>query len=157
MKKLYKLIIFLAMFQFGVLIINATGVFPTGSTLYSDVDVQELSEQSSPIDIFTYFFTLPDLPGLSASYSQLTFGAIVFIFMVIGAVMARATHSWTPVIVVILGTTFIPMITRSMTFFGRMFYNWDSVTLVYMFLAFGFGILMLVFATILETPTHGDA
>lgn len=155
MKKLFKLIIFLVVFQFAVIIINATSVFP--NTLYSDTETEELRNLANPIDVIPYLFAIPEIPGLSYLQSQFTFGMLVTIFLVLGAAIARATHSWSPVIIVIIATSFVPMITKSLKFFNKLFYNWDSLTLSYMAICLGVGILLLALITILETPTHGDA
>ena len=154
MKKLYKLIIFVVVFQFAVIIVNATGVFP--NTLYSDAETEELRNVENPIDILPYLFELPKIPGLSSFQTQFTFGMLVFIFLVMGAAIYRATHSITPLIIVIIATSFVPMLTKSLKFFNKLFYNWDSVTLSYMAICLGVGVILLAVITILETPTHGD-
>ena len=56
MKKIYKLIIFLVVFEFSVIIVNATGVFP--NTLYSDVETEDLRSVENPVDILPYLFTI---------------------------------------------------------------------------------------------------
>ena len=153
MKSIYKIILFVAMFQLVVVMVNVLSVFPY--TFYSDVETQELQELSSPTDVIIYFFDMPDIPGLSSVESDFTFGMFVTIFLVVGAVIARATQSWTPIIVVILATSFVPMLTKSLKFFNKIIYNWDVSALMYLGLILGFGILMMVIFTIVETPTHG--
>lgn len=156
MKKLYKIMMFLILFQFSVVIVNALEVFPSENTFYSDAETKSIRELDDPVDALAYFFELPDIPGLSAFQTTFTFGMLVTIFLVIGAAIARATHSWAPVIVVIIASSFVPMLTKSLGFFNKLLYNWDNAALMYLGLTLGVGIVILAVITILETPTHGD-
>lgn len=156
MKKIYKIMIFLVLFQFSVVIVNALEVFPSENTFYSDAETRSIRELDSPTDALSYFFELPGIPGLSALQTTFTFGMLVILFLSIGAAIARATHSWSPVIVVIIATSFVPMLMKSLGFFNKMLYNWNNQALMYLGLTLGVGIIILVVITILETPTHGD-
>jgi len=155
MKKLYKLIIFLAIFQFAVIIVNATNVFPT--TLYSDIETEGLRNLDSPTDVLAYLFEPPNIPGLSRFQTNFTFGMLITIFTIIGIAAYRISGTWTPMLVLIICGSFIPMMTKSLDFFNKLFYNWDSITMTYLALCIGVGIIILAVITVLETPTHGDA
>lgn len=154
MKAIYKIILFFAFFQMSIVIINLMNVFPNESTLYSDVEIKDLLAFDDPLDFLTYFFSVPQLPGLGA-FTQFTFAMLVFMFLIAGAAIARATQSWTPIVVVIIATSFVPMITKSLKFFNKIFYNWDSPALVYLALTLGVGLILIALFTIVETPTHG--
>lgn len=152
MKAIYKIILFFAIFQLVVVLVNIIDVFPT--TLYTDSETEDLRGAKGPLGVLNYLFSVPEIPGLGG-YTTFTFGMIAFLFLVVGAAIARATHSWTPVIVVMICTTFVPMLTNSYNFFNKMFTNWNNLTLVYLGLIFGVGIVIIVLITIAETPTHG--
>jgi len=155
MKALYKIIIFFAVFQLTVIIVNLLGIFPY--TLYSDIETQELQGIRNPIDYLPYFFSLPDFAGLGSFFTNFTFAMLVFIFAGIGAVYARATHNWSPVIVIIIASSFVPMITRSSKFFNKLFYTWDVPALTYLAVTLGVAIILIAIITIVETPTHGKS
>lgn len=163
MKSFYKLVIFLGVFQFAVIIINLTGVFPAGAVLYSDIDTEVIRNASSPTAVIIELFDIGEIPLISPAMrltgisSELTFPVLVMLFITFGAIIAKATHSLTPMVIAIIGVSFVPMVTNSLTFFNRLFLNWDSMSMLYLTIALGFGILMVAIVTILETPTHGDA
>lgn len=153
MKALYKIILFFTVFQFAIVIINVLGVFPY--TLYSDVEMSNVSSIDSPEDFIRFIFPLPDVPLLSAFETYFTFGMLVTIFLGVGAAVSKATHSWTPIVVTIIATSFVPMILNSYNFFEKLFVNWDSQALMYTGLLLGICIILIALFTIVETPTHG--
>ena len=151
MKDFYKIVLFLAMFQMAALMIAGIDVFPEGTTLYSDLsDLQTYAD--SPVDMLSYIF-LPDtlgpyrLPG-----GAFTLTAIIGFIIGGGALASIATHSYAPAILAILGVSFVPMVTKSLTFFRRLF-QFDGVAVVYT--AIALGVLLLFVYMILETPNHG--
>lgn len=155
MKLLYKIILFFAFFQMMVLIINSLGVFP--HTLYDDMETSKY-DFDSPEEIFGYLF-LPNGEVLGISYDEpsgWTVAAIVLIFVGIGSAFAWATHSWTPVIITLLGISFFPMLINSLGFFNKILFERQVVALEYMALLIGLGIVLIIIFSIIETPTHGD-
>lgn len=153
MKGMYKVILFFAMFYMSVIVVNSLGVFP--NTFYSDAEVADLRGQNGPMGIISYLFALPDIPGVSALFSTFTFAMLTTLFLVIGAAIARATQSWTPVLVVIITSSFVPMLSKSWGFFRKLFTNWDVESMTYLALALGVGLFIIVVITIMETPSHG--
>ena len=127
-------------------------VFP--STLYSDKETEALRGEKGPTGVLSYFFEAPEIPLLE-EYTTFTFAMLSVLFLSIGAVIARASNSWTPIIVVIICTTFVPMLTSSLDFFNKMLYEWDNDILFYLALALSFGVIVIALITIVETPTHG--
>lgn len=160
MKNMYKLIIFFGVFQFTVLMVNSFGIFP--NTLYSDVDMAELNDAITTGGdfltvtdaILNYLFEIPDIPLLSGTF---TFAMFVTIFFGLGAAAAWATHSWTPVVIAILATTFVPMILKSYGFFSKLLYNWDISALFYLGICLSVGIILISVITIVESPAQGES
>jgi len=158
MKSMYKILLFVGFFQLVVIMINVLNVFPY--TLYGDVQTNELASMNSPLDVLAYFFEPPELPSLLGIElgrvgTNFTFGLMVTLFVVMGALISARTHSWTPIVVILISTSFVPMILKSITFFNEIIYNWDVNALAYLGLILGFGIIMMIVFTIMETPTHG--
>lgn len=150
MKNLYKIILFFAIFQMAVVIVGATNVFPY--TLYSDVETAELRAIDNPTDFLAYFFEPPDIFGLSGTF---TFAMFITVFFTLGAAAAWATHSWTPVVVAFLATSFVPMMMKSFKFFNKLFYTWDVSAVTYLGLCIAIGIVIIAVITIVETPAQG--
>ena len=153
MKLLYKIIILAVSFHFMVLIVNSLGAFPI--TLYSDADVEDIAGISSPADALGYFFSLPENLPIPEEITTFTIGFVVICFITIGAAIAIFTHSWAPVVITIIGTSFIPMLIKSWSFFQKVFTNWDTPSLMYLGILIGFLVLLIGLFTIMETPTHG--
>ena len=157
MKDFYKMIIFLAMFQMTTLVIAGINVFPEGTTLYSDLDLNTLSSYASdPISILSYLF-LPSGGVGTFTLTDFTLSALIILIVLGGSAVAIATHSYVPAVLAILGISFIPMVMRSLSFFERLFTQWDSVAITYLFIMIGLGVLMMFVFMIIETPTHGGS
>lgn len=150
MKKLYKILLFLAMFQLVIIMVGLLQVFPY--TFYSDVEMQDLQDiGTDPLAIMAYLFT----PSDTSSFAQFTFAALLAVFTTVGIITAWATHSWTPVIITVIVVSFVPMVTNSFKFFNKLFTNWDVSAMVYLGICIMLGVFLITVFTILETPTHG--
>lgn len=166
MKIFYKMVIFFAMFQMAALVIAGASVFPPGTTLYSDFDLETLEENANNhMDIIGYIF-LPnntkigtfDVGGFSFGGSTLdnfTLMGLITLIIIAGSAISIATHSYVPAVLAILGISFVPMISNSLTFFNKLFTQWDTSVMVYMGVMIGLGVMMLFVVMITETPTHG--
>lgn len=160
MKTIYKIVIFLAMFQVVVLMVNATGIFPEDGILYSDIDQDELIAASNdPGALFSILFTpkgsfnilgLTEIT-LSSVDAVLIIGAIIGI----GSVVAVATHSYLPVVLAVFGIVLLPMIANSMSFFNGLMRNINNTNVTYLTVVLGLGVLIIIIITILEMPVHG--
>jgi len=158
MKTLYKIVLFFAIFQVVVLMVNSLGVFP--NTLYSDVDTTDLFNDDGSITaqgIVAFLF--PQITTSEGS-EDFTFSLVAAGFTSIGMIIAigisAATRSLAPIVIGFISLSIVPMVLTSWSFFRKMFYNWDTSAMVYLSIAIGVGILILAVITILETPTHGD-
>jgi len=162
MKTLYIVIIWLAMFQGITLMIAGLGVFPADSQLYSDFEINELEENAdSPVDMLSYIF-LPsgEEIGGTTGNEMITSGILVgaiLIILGIGSVVAVFTKNYTSAVLIIVGISFVPMISKSWGFFNKLFVHWDTSAMTYMGVTLGLGVFILFLLLIVEMPTHGDS
>jgi hypothetical protein len=156
MKTLYKIIIFFAMFQMSILVINATGVFGN-NTFYSDAELGRLQNMEDPTVIIGYIFGFPEIPGVPAHITVFGFPFLIAAFTIAGAIYAWKTHSYAPITIVVIAGAFLPMIAKSLGFFQKMFTNWETAasSLMYIGIALSVGIFIIAIITIIEMPTHG--
>jgi len=155
MKTAYIAIIFLVVFQMSILLVNAMDIFPTDGTFYSDIEQQELRNAGNdPLKIFEKLFIPADvnIAGFSLGAG---IWAVVFLIATVGTGAAIFTHSFVPAVLAVQAILFIPLVTRSMTFFNKLFRTWDHASLTYLSLIMIVGFLVIIFITIIETPTHG--
>jgi len=160
MKTIYKIVIFLAMFQVVVLMVNATGVFPSDGTFYSDIEQNELQEAGNdPGALFSILFTpkgsFSVLGITEIELSSVDAAAIIGIIIGVGSLVAIATHSYLPVVLAVFGIILLPMIANSMTFLSGLMRKWDSASMTYLSVVLGLGVLIIIIITILEMPVHG--
>lgn len=158
MKTLYKIVMFFLIFPFVVLAINSLGVFD--NTFYSDAEFSELQSQDNAVSAFGYLFTPEggyeiDLGFYKTTVNELDIGIIVSIFVVGGAAIGVFTHSWTPVVVLMIGVFMWSLIGKSQSFFNKLFFSWDVQALTYIGIMFGVVIVAFVFITIVEAPAQG--
>lgn len=159
MKLMYRFMIFLALFQVVVVLVNSLGVFPDDSTLYSDVEMEEIESQDGDIlGILSYIF-LPQgefkILGISVTITSFSIAAIISIIAVSGAAVSIVTHSFIPVVLALFSILFLPMFTRSIGFFRRVFEIGDSPSLMYLGVVLLVGIMIVFVLTVVEMPTHG--
>ena len=156
MKTAYIAIIFLVVFQMTILLVNSTGIFPSDKGFYSDIDQKQLEAAGNdPLELFKVLFT----PAADTTVAGFSLGAgiwaVVFLIAGLGTGAAIFTHSFVPAVLAVQGILFIPLATRSMTFFNSLFRTWDHASLTYLSLILVVGFLVIIFLTIIETPTHG--
>ena len=156
MKAIYKFVLFLAMFQMMVLIVNATGVFPKDGQLYSDVEVY-VSEGDDSGDAawrITQAFFVPSTDDYGLD-EGLTIPIIVGLFVVGGGLAAFITHSFIPIAIIFLCYVFFTMLLNSYSFLSKLFNYGDSDSLIYLGICIGVSMFIIFVITIAETPTHG--
>jgi len=159
MKTVYVAIIWLAMFQMTALTIGSLGVFPADSTLYSDFDTQELEDNAgNPLDVLAYLFA----PGETTSIAGITITSaqiltIVGVIAGLGTLGAVFTGNYIVAVLVVVGVTFVPMITKSLGFFQKLFVHWDTAALTYMGVQLALGVVILLLLLIVELPAQGDS
>lgn len=156
MKTIYTIMIFLAIFQVTVILVNSLGVFPDDSTFYSDIESSELQKAgNNPSTIFSKLFVPSDTNIAGFSLSSGSIIAVIILIATLGTGIAIFTQSFVPAILAIQGILFVPMITNSMTFFTKLFRNFNSNSLTYLAVTIGVGFLIILLITVVETPTHG--
>jgi len=144
--------LFLAMFQVTVLMVNAADVFP--STFYDDLEVSSnIRNADSPEAAISWLLT-PNIGAFGINKSPLTVGVIVAAFVGLGIAAAIFTHSFLPVVAVIIGYSFFNMLTYSYSFISKLF-QWETGAMTYLALCLGVGLVFIVIVTIVELPTHG--
>ena len=151
MKPLYVIILFFIVFQISALMIASLNIFE--DTLYSDFDLEELSEHNTPQGMLTYLF-VPE--GTAAGWigGDFTIPALVAIFLGIGTAFSFVTQSFTPISIVVVGLIFTPMVTKSMGFFNQLF-SVGGTAVWYIGILLGVSVLVIVVITIIEMPTQG--
>jgi len=151
MKLLYKIIIFLIMFQFTIPLVNIMGIFPSESQLYSDMELPQKMQEGKIVDILAAIF----FPAENNYISQMTWGSILAIFIGVGALTGIATHSIAPAVMIILIYLFIPMINSSKSYFDKLFLFSDNLAVIYMGTLLFVGIAFVALITVVEQATHG--
>jgi hypothetical protein len=153
LKTLYKLLLFFAIFQMMAITVGALNIFPPGSTLYSDIDYNELSSLNSPVDIIGYLFA----PESGSNMEGFTIAALVGVMAIAGGLVAWFTGSFVPVIAAVIGFALVPMLVKSQSFFSKLFSMGNSQALIYLGLCLGVGFIIIAAITLIELPTHGDS
>ena len=152
MKLMYKVMLFLAIIQMTILIVNATGVFPKDGQFYSDTEISaDVDPSDNAWNVTQAFF----VPSENAYIGNVGIGAIVLLFVGAGAIGAWITHSFIPVVIIFQCYIFFNMMLNSMGFVEKMFYNWNSNAMIYLAICLGVGIFIIFLITIVESPTHG--
>lgn len=168
MKPFYMLVFFFIFFQLSALVIAGMAVFPEGTTLYTDFELEELEESAtSPTDVIAYIFmgngtTIGGIDIFGYNFAGFQLGsfsiwAIIGLLVVSGAIISRVAQSYVPAVLAVLGLAFLPMITHSTTFFYSLFTRWDSVSMLYLGITLIVGVLALFLITIIEIPTQGGS
>jgi len=156
MKLIYKLTIILAIFQFTVLIVNSLGgdnpIFPKESQFYSDSEINaDIRDADSAWNATMYFF----VPSSNSIVETVSISAIAAMIFIGGTISAFVTHSFVPIAFAFLLYIFFNMLTKSIGFINKMFYNWDNQSMIYLAICIGVAVFTIFIITIAETPTHG--
>lgn len=155
MKTIYIIIIFLAIFQMTVILVNATDIFPKDGTLYGDLDYNKLTSQDKDaFKIFETLFTPSDrtIAGISLGKG---IWQVVLIIGTIGTGIALFTRQYTVAVLAVIALMFIPLVSNSLGFFNTLIHTWNHESISYLAVIFAVSMLIIIFITILETPTHG--
>lgn len=156
MKVIYKIIIFFAMFQLSVLIVNTLNIFPLDALLYSNLEVENL--QSGDVwtvygELFT-FDTGITIPYLG-TFNEASVDALMTMFIVGGVVVSIFTRNPSLIAVAVIGYLYVPIIVNSFDFFRKIFLYPDVPSVTYLGVSMGVGILIIAVITIIEMTTHG--
>ena len=152
MKGIYKAFLFLLIFQMTAMTISVLGVFPKSMSMYSDINFNNLDQNSNWWEYISYFFgagygdfttTLATL-GISG----IVFGAGIFLAFINGNI--------TPFMVSIFGVIAIHMLGTSKEFFGVMLQK-GGTGVVYLGICIFVALGALILFTIIETPSGGDS
>ena len=156
MKTIYKIIIFLAVFELTAILVNGMNIFPAESTFFSDINSEEVREAgNNPLDVYLTLFKPSGFEVAGFSFSSASFTAILIVILTFGTGVAILTKSFVPAVLALQGIILLPMITRSGGFFRKLFENFDSTALTYLGVTIIVGFLIVLLITIIETPTHG--
>jgi len=145
------------MFQMTAIIVAALNVFPSGTGLFSDLNVADIQGKSA-MEVISYLIMPTDgytIPGFTQVQTEFTIGMLTAAIAVVGVVAGAITKNVSIGIATLIGIIFVPMVTKSMEFFNRLFTTWDVTALTYMGVTLGVGIIAIIIITIFETPTHG--
>ena len=157
MKTLYKIIIFLGVFQVMILSVNALDVFPQNSRLYSDIDMSALQKdaETSAWDVFVYLFTPTSNTYFGGVFNNMSIAALSGVFIVTGVASAILTHSLVIPSVIVLFYSVFNMLTKSMLFIDTLFRQWGSQALIFLGISIGVALFIVFLITIVESPTQG--
>lgn len=150
MKLLYKVIFFFIILHVTILMINSLNIFP--NALYSDEDTREF-DFSNPNDILLFLF--PAMDGEDNILFSILTGSFLGLAGILAIIASVKTGNFGIIIVVLIGSSFVPMILNSMDLFKKIVYVGDSEALVYLAACFSICVIFLVVITMLETITHG--
>jgi len=171
MKTLYKIVIFLAVFQVVTLAVSVLGVDNGGDgifpyTLYDDEDISDIRRNASdPLKVIGYIM-MPEgvynieIPVLniqvfSFELNEFSIVGLVTLLALVGAGVAMVTHHYAAVVIVVSAITIWPMLMNSYSMFRKLFENWNIISLTYIGIGIFMAIIILVVIHLLETPTHG--
>jgi len=166
MKPFYHVVFFFTFFQLSALIIAGMSVFPTGTTLYSDFEIDVLEENSdNPSEALAYIF-MPngtkigsfDIFGYEFGGFELNSFSIMAVLSLIiigGAAFSIVAHSFIPAALAVLGLSFLPMLTHSYSFFNKVFTIGDNTSMIYLGLTLMVGVLAMFVITIVEMVAQG--
>ena len=169
MKPFYMMIFFFVFFQLTALTIAGIAVFPEGTTLYTDFDLNELEESSTNATaVFSYIFmgdenkTVGGIDVFSFNFAgfqlrDFSIWGIIGIMIVSGTIISVATKSYVPAVLAVLGLAFFPMLSHSTTFFYSLFTKWDSLSMLYLGITLIVGVLAMFLITLVEIPTQGGS
>jgi len=148
MKLLYKIILFLGMFELMVIIVNGMGVFT--NTFYSDIETDALKDKG-------IWEVVQDimLPTDNKYIGEVSVYALAGLFVAGGILSGIATKNVIiPSLIFLLYVVFA-MCLSSYEFFQDLFTKWNSDSLVYLGVVLGVGMVIVAIITVIETPTHG--
>ena len=154
MKNIYKIILFFAIFEVTVLMINAMDIFPNELYSDSDTELEKLESSEGPWEIVRTLF----VPSSNSYISNIGIAGIVGLFVIGGGVAAYFSHgNMSGLVIVFFCYVFFTMITNSIGFFDKIFrhYNEAGSAMVYLGVCLGVAIFIIFIITIVETPTHG--
>ena len=152
MKLLYKIIIFMAVFNICVLMINSLDIFPPGSRLYNDDEVKQADSPDDPQSYITALFPAIDGQDVTFSIFALCFTSTILV----GALaISIYTQNFSIISIGIVSALFIPMILTVMNITNKLFTNWDNDAVKYLGICIGVAIIIIGIITIVEMPTHG--
>jgi len=156
MKTFYILILFFLVFEMCILVVGSLNIFPYG--FYSDMDPENLASKDTPQAMITYLFSPEDaLPDGFGGLADFTIPALIGVFLTIGTITSIFLQSYLPVTLVVMGLFFVPMITKSYSFFNQLFNYGNSQSLIYVGLLFGVTTLIIAVITIIELPAQGGS
>jgi len=137
-----------------VLTVKAMDVFPTESQLYSDVETDEWVDMS-PIDIINEIYDPNNLVE-AVDLPNFTIGAILGVLIGASIILGIFTHVG-PIVpsIILIGIAIWPLIITSRGFFNQILNNWNIMSMTYIGLTFGVGIIIIVVITLIEQPAHG--
>lgn len=160
MKTIYKIIYWLIIFQTMILFIHVLGVFPENSTFYSNIDLDNLETnitEGNIENVLAWMFVPPTGLSWFGDWDVFTMSVLVLAFTGIGVISAYLTHSFIPVVVVLIGVSFWNMFVRSVDFFKTILGQYNNEALWALGMIILIGIMLAFIFAIVETPTHGEA
>ena len=156
MKTIYKIMIFLTVFEMTVILVNSMGIFPSESAFFSDVSNEDISAAgNNPFEIYAALFKPSEFSVGPILFDSADITAIILVIVTLGSGLAIFTKSFLPAIFVLQAAIILPMIASSSGFFRNLFEHFDSDALVYLAVMIVVGFAVIIFITIVETPTHG--
>ena len=151
MKNMYKIILFLAIFQITVVMVESLEVFPNSFFKENEIETLDIKDTDDMPQAAETIFSNMFIPSQSF-FGKMRYGVAILV----GTAISFLTKQNPAVIVVaVLGYSFFNMITNSFGFFSNLFRTWDSPSLIYLGICFGVGLVIIVVITILEQLTHG--
>ena len=158
MKMMYKIMIFLAMFQITVIMVEALDVFPNSFFKENEIETLDIKDTDDMPQAAETVFSNMFLPSqdIFPGYARYGVAILVGMILTVGVIISFATKQPpASIVVAVLGYSFFNMISNGFSFFSNLFRTWDSPSLIYLGLSIGVGLVIIVVITILESLTHG--
>lgn len=151
MKGIYKMMLFLMIFQITALMIGTLGVFPY--SIYSDIDLSHLpNENANWAEYIAYFFG-NDVNDLASNLGIFTaIGGI----LAIAGIMALKNGTVAPFMVGVMASIAIHMLNTSKNFLSQLFAI-GGPAVVYLGICLFVPMAAIVIFSIIEHPTGGDS
>ena len=155
MKLMYKIIIFFLVFYMMILVVNSLNVFPEDGVFYSDDAESELSSLKGKRfeSVTMYLFT----PKIAYGLTEGSVTALVIFIVGFAALTGILTHNAVMPAVVIVGYCFFVMLTRSYSFFEKIFYgaSYTNDSMQYLAICIGAGLVVIAMITVVEMVAQG--
>lgn len=151
MNILFRIILFMLMFNVAAFMISATGFFP--NTIYGDIThysgASDPTNLATPEQMFNNIILNSNGQAFKLAGVTVTFGALMGSLVLIAIGVGALTRSTVPITLGLLSTMFLFMYSNSKTAFDNVADNLDSMG-GYVALMLGLGVLFTIIVVVMD-------